>query len=57
MPNDANLIESSEFLLDQYIANTHKKGLDYWSILKIMLQRCVDLMIQSQAEYYLKGGQ
>ena len=57
MPNDANLIESSEFLLDQYIANTHKKGLDYWSILKIMLQRCVDLMIQSQAEYHLKGGQ
>jgi len=34
--NNADLIESSELLLDQYVTDAHKKGLDYWSILKMM---------------------
>ena len=56
MVDNADLIESSELLLDQYIIDAHQKGLNYWTILRIMLAKCIDLMIKSEIEYFIKGG-
>lgn len=56
MPDNANLMEEIELSLDKLIADAHKRGLNYWIILRICLIRCIDLMMQSQAEYYQKGG-
>uniref|UniRef100_A0A6M3IHX2 Uncharacterized protein n=1 Tax=viral metagenome TaxID=1070528 RepID=A0A6M3IHX2_9ZZZZ len=42
--------------LDILILKAHRSGLNYWQILKVLLLRCGDLMMQSEAEYYVKGG-
>jgi len=52
-PELVNLFES-EF--DFLITKAHRSGLSFWQILKVVLTRIEDLIMQSEVEYYLKGG-
>ena len=52
-PDSIELFESE---LDFLIAKAHRSGLSFWQILKVVLTRIEDLIMQSEAEYYLKGG-
>ena len=51
-----SLISNFKYSLDLLITNTHKDGLNYWQILKVVFDRGLTLMMQSEAEYYSKGG-
>ena len=52
----ADIIEDAEIELDRIVMVFHHSGLNYFQILKMFLVRCVSLMTQSEAEYFIKGG-
>lgn len=54
--HEEELVPMLENELDILILKAHRSGLNYWQILKVLLLRCGDLMMQSEAEYYVKGG-
>jgi len=54
--NEAKLIELLNDELDILINKAHRSGLNYWHIFKILLNKCLALMMMSEAEYYQKGG-
>jgi len=56
MVDNPELIELLETEVDFLISKAHKSGLNFWQILRVFLLRCEGLMIQSEAEYYQKGG-
>ena len=51
-----DLIELFESELDFLIARAHRSGLSYWWILRTILTRIEDLVMQADCEYYIKGG-
>ena len=54
--DNPELIELFESELDFLVNKAHKSGLSFWWILKVVLTRIEGLVMQSEAEYYLKGG-
>lgn len=48
-------VELFEDELDLLINKAHKV-MNYWEILKAVLNRCLSLMMQAEAEYRVKGG-
>jgi len=54
--DNPELIELLETELNIIIQKAHNSGLNYWQILWAMLNRSVEVMIQSKAEHLLKGG-
>lgn len=51
-----SLPERTEMELQTFIERTHKEGLSYWQILRVLLIECQNLYFKADAEYYLKGG-
>lgn len=49
-------IELFEGELDVLCNKAHRSGLSWWWILRVVLSRIQLLVIQSDAEYWLKGG-
>ena len=56
MVNEVKLIELLNDELDILINKAHRSGLNYWQIFKAILDKCLALMMMSEAEYYQKGG-
>ena len=54
--NDADTIELAETEVARLIEVCHRQGLSYWQILRLFLLACHNLYIQTDAEYWLKGG-
>ncbi len=55
MDNPALLdLLKSEF--DFLIEKSHRSGLSFWQILKVILSRIETLVMQADAEYWFKGG-
>ena len=54
--DNPEMIELLESELDFLTSKAHKSGLSYWWILRIILSRIEGLVLQADAEYYVKGG-
>ena len=54
--DNPEMIDLFESEIDSLIAKTHGGGLSFWWILKIILTRIANLVMQADAEYYIKGG-
>jgi hypothetical protein len=52
-PEQIELLESE---LDFLINKARKSGLSYWWILRVILSRIENLVMQADVEYYVKGG-
>ncbi len=50
------LIGLFESEVEIIIQKARKSGLNYWQIFKLLFARCLDLMMQSEVEYFVKGG-
>jgi len=57
MVDEPAKIDNFKDRLDVLISDAHKEGLNYWAIMRVVLDRYSDLMVQSSAEYYQKGGE
>ena len=53
MSNKADASELAEQDVERLIEICHKRGLNYWELLKIFLVACQDLQMKSEIEYYL----
>ena len=50
-------IETLELKLDSFITEMHERaGLNYWLILRDLLNRCCTLQFQADAEFQMKVG-
>ena len=56
MMREVELIEKAEAYLSHAVDDYHNKGLSYWSLLKIFSGFTQRLIMQADAEYYIKGG-
>jgi len=54
--NHMELYEKAEIAFLEDIERFHKMGLNYWLLLKILLEMASILQMKADAEYYLKGG-
>jgi hypothetical protein len=54
--DNPELIDLFESELDFLISKAHRSGLSFWHILRIVLTRIEGLVMQADAEYWLKGG-
>jgi len=53
MSNAAELFDSE---MNMLINKAHKAGMNYWEIFKVLYRVCETLIMQSEAEYIMKGG-
>lgn len=54
MSERPDLLEKAEIDTRHLIDVFHVQGLNYWQILRIFLNSCVQLQIMADAEFYLK---
>jgi len=54
--DEPNLIELFESEIDILLNKAHRSGLNYWQIFKVLLNKCLTLMMMSESEYNSKGG-
>jgi len=54
MPDNADLIEMFQLDLDRLILVAHKQGMSYPLIFHAILERLAEMVIQCQAEQWLK---
>jgi len=57
MLDKAQQMEKFEAELDELIDSGHGSGMSYWEILRIFLNVCQRLQMQTDAEYHTKRGQ
>ena len=54
MMDKPELIEKAECELDDWIKRCHTSGLNYWEILRLILLSAPKLMMQAEAEKFVK---
>jgi len=54
--DNPELVDLFESDLSIIIQKAHKSGLTFWKIFKVLFDKCLTVMMQSESEYYLKGG-
>jgi len=51
--DNPKMIELLESEIDFLINKAHNSEVSYWQILRVLLPRCVGLIMQADAEYWL----
>ena len=54
MVDNPELIEQAEDDLNRLVMIFHRSGLNYWQILGLLLELCLELYQQADAEYWQK---
>ena len=54
--DNPEIIELLESEFELFVNKARRSGLSYWHILRFILSRLENLVMQADIEYYLKGG-